>query len=117
MYIENPDLCSSVAVRKETLDRKDKAGLIVRQLRLNLHTIAWEKNSVCKFKVEAETHGSRFAFFGVMSHETGVLAVIQVNKQQIDSILKMAKNNFLFRIWFFVEMKRRTNALIMCSFG
>lgn len=78
-----------MAVRKETLYKEDKAGLIVRQLRLNFHTIAWEKNSVCKFKVAAESHGFRLPIFGVRSAESGVLAVIQVIKKS--PILKVFK--------------------------
>lgn len=74
-------MCSSVAVRKEGLNRKEKAGLIVKQLRLNFHSLAWEKNNVCRFKVVADSQGYTALIpklFGVASHETGVLAVIQV---------------------------------------
>lgn len=81
MNIENPELCSSVTTRKEWLDKRDKSGLIVRQSRLNYHSTAWDKNSVCKFKVAADVHGNSLIpkLFGTFSnHETGVLAVIQV---------------------------------------
>lgn len=52
----------------------------MRHLRLNSHSIAWEKNSLCRFKVVADAVGFVQKWFGVKNPETGVLAVIQVVK-------------------------------------
>lgn len=82
--IENPELCSSVTTKKEWLDKRGKAAMLVKQSRLNLHSVPWSKNNVCTFKVGAITHGNSLIpkLFGTFSnHETGVVAVIQVNHE------------------------------------
>lgn len=70
-----------MATKKVWLDKRDTPGLIVGQSQLNYHSIAWEKNSVCKFKVAANSHSNPDVpkWLGVFSaRETGIIAVIQV---------------------------------------
>lgn len=66
VYIESDSLCSEITKRKIQLDKENNSALIVKQKRLNEHSLDWELNKYCKFQVN-----SPFVQSG------GILAVIQ----------------------------------------
>lgn len=77
--IEDDDLCSEVQVRKVKLGKGPNSGLIVRQSRLNDHSLQWPLNKLCSFKVEAYSAKNNFhiPFLSPRHGESGVFAVIQ----------------------------------------
>lgn len=76
--IEDDDLCSQIKTRKIKLGKGSKSGLIVKQTRLNDHSLQWPINLHCVFKVEAASESNIFHNIGLMSsrENNGIFAVI-----------------------------------------
>lgn len=84
--IESDSLCSEITKRKIKLDKEHNSALIVKQSRLNDHSLDWQVNKFCKFQVNS-----------VFAQSGGVLAVIQYLNFRRDPITDECIDYIQFR--------------------